>query len=525
MATLIQDGQVKSNTVGLAYARQTALGVLPTSGWQQVEPNAINTSGATITTVARTPISINRQRRKGTVTDLDSALEYDADLTLSSFRDHAEGFMFAQGVNTDVTQLGATGATASGSTYTGLTALTAEQADKFEVGSLIWVTGGALSANAGLKSLDADATTSDTVLSVNETLSDETAALKVSFAGYRIPSTDSPTWTWDGAEQQATLAGVVGIGTTLFALGMTRGQFVHIGSIAELAGSIQNGFENSAANDMFGYARVLDMTADSVVFDKVGDALQFTDSSAPATAVDVVFGEFLRNVPVNDPDFCEIAYTYETSFPGLGDGTPGNTDTSFQYSIDNFVNTLGFNLPLTDKATVSYALIGTDTQNPTTTQQAGADSAVTPTQVVAFNTSADIARLRITDVDEGGLTTDFKSLTMNINNNASPEKVLGRLGARFINIGNLEIDIETQLLFTNPLVVAAIRDNQTLSMDFIIKNDDGVIAVDIPSMTLGDGSREFPVNESVLINTTAQAFGDPQFGTSIGISLFPVPFA
>ncbi len=525
MATLIQDGQVKTNNVGLSYARQTALGVLPTTGWQQVEPNAISTFGATITTVARTPISINRQRRKGTVTDLDSALEYDADLTLSSFRDHAEGFMFAQGVNTDVTQLDATAAETTGDSYTGLTAFTAEQADKFEVGTLLWVSGGTLEANNGLKSLDTDASTSGTALSVNENLTDETAAFKVSFAGFRIAAGDSPTWTWDGGEQQATLAGVSGIGTTLFALGMTRGQFVHIGSIAALAGAVQNGFQNTAANDMFGYVRVLSMTANTVVFDKVGDALQFTDGTAPATAVDIVFGEFLRNVAVNDPDFCEIAYTYEASFPGLGDGTAGNTDTSYQYALDNFVNTLGFNLPLTDKATVSYAFIGTDTQNPTTTQQTGADSAVTPTQVVAFNTSSDIARLRITDVDETGLTTDFKSLTMNINNNASPEKVLGRLGARFINTGNFEIDIESQLLFTNPLVVAAIRDNQTLSMDFIIKNDDGVIAVDIPSMTLGDGSREFPVNESVLINTTAQAFEDPQLGTSIGISLFPVPFA
>ena len=49
------------------------------------------------------------------------------------------------------------------------------------------------------------------------------------------------------------------------------------------------------------------------------------------------------------------------------------------------------------------------------------------------------------------------------------------------------------------------------------------MGVDIPSMTLGGGDREFPVNESVLINTTAQAFGDPVLNTSIGISIIPVP--
>ncbi len=525
MATILQEGQVKTNNVGLSYARQTALGTLPTEGWTQVEPNAINTFGATISTVARTPISTDRQRRKGTVTDLDSALEYDADLTVSAFRDHSEGFLFVQGVNTDVTQLAATGAQTSDDSYTGLTALTAEQADKIEVNTLLWVDGGTVSANNGLKTVDTDASTSDTTIAVAENLTDETASFRVSFSGFRIAAGDSPTWTWNSGEMQATLAGVSGIGTTLFALGLTVGQFVHVGSIVSLGGSIQNGFENAAANDMFGYARVLSMTADTVVFDKVGAALQFTDGTAPATAVDIVFGEFLRNVAVDDTDFCEIAYTYEASFPGLGDGTAGNTDTSYQYSLDNFCNTLGFNIPLTDKATITYGFLGTDTQNPTTTRQTGADSAETPTLTGAFSTSSDIARLRIADLDEDGLSTCFKSLTLNINNNASAEKCIGQLGARFVNFGNFEIDVEAQLLFDNPLVINAIRENQTLSLDFVLKNDDGVIAVDIPQMTLGGGDREFPVNESVLINTTAQAFGGDTFAYSLGISIFPIPFA
>lgn len=521
MATILQEGQVKTNNVGLAFARQTALGVLPTTGWEQVEPNAINGFGATITTVARDPISRNRQRRKGTVTDLDSALDFDADLTLSAFRDHVEAFAFVEGINSDVTQLAATGAETTTDTITGLTALTADQAAKFALDSLLWVTGSAV-GNNGLKSIDTAAVATDTALAVTENLVDETAALRVSFAGHRITAVDVVTWDWDAGNSTATLSST-GIGTAIQALGVIPGMLLHIGSIASLGGAIQNAFENAAANDMFGYARVLTISADAVVFDKVDAALQFDDATDPATPVDLVFGEFIRNVAVDDAEFCEIAFAYEASFPGLGDGTAGNTDTSYQYSIDNFCNTMAFNLPLTDKATIGFGLIGTDTQNPTTTQQTGAANAELPRQTAAFNTSSDIARLRITDVDEAGLTTDFKSLTLNINNNVSPEKVLGRLGARFLNTGNFEIDIEAQLLFTNPLVVNAIRDNQTLTMDFVLKNDDGVIGIDIPSMTLGGGDREFPVNESVLINTTAQAFGDPVLNTSIGISIIPVP--
>ena len=60
-------------------------------------------------------------------------------------------------------------------------------------------------------------------------------------------------------------------------------------------------------------------------------------------------------------------------------------------------------------------------------------------------------------------------------------------------------------------------------MDFVINNDDGVIGIDIPSHTLGGGDREFPVNETVLINTTAQSFGDSTLNTSLGVSIMPVP--
>ena len=96
------------------------------------------------------------------------------------------------------------------------------------------------------------------------------------------------------------------------------------------------------------------------------------------------------------------------------------------------------------------------------------------------------------------------------------------MGALFMNTGNFEVDIEAQILFTSSTVTAAIRNNETLTMDFVLKNDDGAIAVDIPSMTLAGGDKEFPVNESVLLNTTGKAFRDATLGTSIGISVFPI---
>ncbi len=513
-------GRVLTNNVSISYTIETALGVAGTV-WFLLEPNSINTFGADITTTPRNPISRNRQRRKGTTTDLDSGVEYEEDITLSSFRNFIEGFCFVTGINSDVTQLATTAAETTTDSYT-VSALSAAQADKLEVDTLIHVTGFLDPANNGLKTVDADIASSATAITVAENLVDEAVApadAKLSFAGHKIAAGDVVTWTWSSGAKQATL-NLTAIGTELQAAGLTAGQLVHVGS-PDGSGGVTNAFENSAANDMFGYARVVSFpTADDVLFDKVDAALQFTDATDPATAVDLLFGEFIRNVPTTSAEFLERSFQFEAEFPNLDSG--GNSE--FEYALGNFCNTAAFSLPLTDKATVTFGFTGTDTEPPVVagSRKSGASSATDPIKTAAFNTSADIVRLRITEADEDGLTTDFKSITLTLNNNVTPEKVLGTLGAKFLNTGNFEVDIEAQLVFTEGLVVNKIRDNETVTMDFIIKNDDGAIAVDVPSMTLGGGGKEFPINESVLINTTSEAFQDATLNTSIGVSIFPV---
>lgn len=509
-------GRVLTNNVGLAYNIETSLGVAGTT-WKQLEPNDLPSMGAEITTVARSPISRSRQRRKGTITDLDSTVELEHDITLSVFRDFIEGFVFAKGVNSDVTRLTATSATTGPNTYAGLTALVAAQAPKFNVNSLLWVVGGS-SQNNGLKSVSVAAAAANTTLTVAETLVAETASLFVSFAGRRVPAASTPTWDWDGVNKTATLAST-GLGTALAALGLTVGQMLHVGSIPSLGAAVQNAFQATLANDMYGYARVKSISANAVVFDKVAARLQFDDLTAPATPVDLVFGEFVRNVPVGNADYIERSFQFEAAFPNLGTAGAEN----YEYAIGNFCNEVAFELPLADKATATFSFVGTDTEPTTAVRKTGASAATVPGQTAALNTTADLARLRINKVDDTGLTTDFKSLTLTLNNNVSPEKVLGKLGARFMNTGNFEVDVETQVLFSSPDVTAAIRQNTTVTMDFIMQNDDGAIAVDLPSITLGGGDREFPANETVLMNVNAQAFGDPTLGTSIGVSLFPVP--
>ena len=242
--------RVLTNNSSLAYSIEASLGV-PGSAWFLLEPNEISQFGAEITTVARDPISKTRQRRKGTVTDVDSGVGFVEDLTLSSFRDFIEGFVFATAINRDVTDIPVTAVVGAGTDAYTVASLVAAQAAKLNVGTLLWATGLGLSANNGLKQVDANIATSATSVSVTDPDIAPEAALavpagaRISLAGYRIPTSASVTWTWANTAKQATLA-LAAIGTNLTARGLTPGQTVHIGSVDDLGADVINGFENGA---------------------------------------------------------------------------------------------------------------------------------------------------------------------------------------------------------------------------------------------------------------------------------------
>lgn len=482
-------GRVLTNNTALSYAIEESLGTLPAQPeWLTAEPNSIGNYGATITTVSRDPISKNRQRRKGTVTDLDSAVDFEADLTLSHFETFIEGFVFAQ--KTAIPTFSVSDVTATGYTVASGGALTQN--------TLVFARGFVESANNGLKVVGAASTATEIKVAGLTVENPAPGNATVEEAGFRAAANDLEI------DASGNLTSTTLDFTTL---GLTVGQFIHIGGANTL-----NQFATAGNN---GYARITSITSNIIGLDKTSNTL-VTDNGN-GKEIEIYYGAFIRNVPTDDPDFLERSYQFELEYPNL-DNPSGDL---YEYAQGNYCNEVTFNLPLTDKATMAFGFIGTDAQTPTSTRATNADTPLAPNKTAAFNTSADIARLRITELDETGLTTDFKSIALTLRNNVSPEKVLGSLGARFMNTGNFEVDIETQLLFTNAGVADAVRNNTTVTMDFFIKNDDGSIAVDIPAMTLGGGDKEFPVNETVLINSTGEAFADPILGTSVGITIFP----
>lgn len=512
--------RVLTNNTVTSYVRETSLGVAATSGWRIVEYNTINNLGATITTVARRPVSKSRQQAKGTTTDLDSAFEYETDYTVDATLDFVEAFCFADAANDNLVFRAANAVTDG---YT-IPAATASQAGKVQVLSssghqaLFYAQGYAIAANNGLKKVTTDLASNDTTLvtAATQGVIAETAATSaiLELAGVRGKA-DDLSIVVTGTTAVITSAADFSGSTGFTSLGLTLGQFVHVGGLATA-----NQFGAGAS---IGYGRITAFTAATLTLDKISTTV--LSDNGVGDSVDILFGRFVRNVSVDaaaqDTYYREYSHTFEAAYQDLGGvGTP-----KYEYPKGNYANQLKFTLPLSNKATLSFGFIGTDTAVPTASRATGPSTATSPIRTTALNTSTDIARIRTTAASSSN--TYFKNLTLTLNNNVSPEKVLGSLGAAFMNAGIFQVTFEAQMIFADSTVKDAIRNNTTLTLDFLCKNTNTLegnhgIFFDIPSFTLGGGGLELPQDQSVLVNLTGTAFRDATLGTSIGISFFPV---
>lgn len=515
-------GRTLTNPFSLIYAEESVLGLLPgesgqpgTPTWKQTEPNSVGAFGADLTTVARRPISKNRQRRKGTTVDLASGPEYEGDATMEALRDFAKGFMLANylypysGATTRQAPL-KSGAlfnnlaadndpppagTDSGYNHDAITtAMTA--------GRLIYVRGFSNAINNGLKVVKTGSTTTATLIET-DVLIDETpgntANASLELCGVRGGTGDIQV------NASGHLTSTVLDFTTL---GLSVGQVIHVG------GDLTANRFAVAAN--FGFARIKAIAANLLTLDK--RATTFTTDNGSGKQIYLFFGPWLRNVAVDAADYKETTYQFEGAYANLQNPGPGDM---YEYAKGNYANEMSFSLPIANKATVGFKFVGTDTDIPTVTRKTNAATPAQPVMTSPFNTTSDIFRLRVTETDETGLTTDFKAATVTLKNNATPEKVLGVLGAKYINVGIFEVDIESTVVFTNANVISAIRQNRTVTMDFALRNADGAVFVDLPSVTLGGGKRDFPLDQSITATFKAQPFGDTVLGYTASISIFP----
>lgn len=489
-------GRVQTNDTQLSVAEETAgtIGTLPGSPtWFLLEANDITDLGAEITKAERNPISRNRQRRKGSTVDLDSQVGFETDMTMDTVARFAKGFLLAAEKGDPVRR----------PTAVTTTAFTVASGATLPQNTLIFARGFSNTANNGLKVVDTGATaTSIPVTGGGMTAETPAATLgaTVEVVGRRGASGDI---------QVNASGNLISTALDFTTLGLTVGQFIFIGGAATA-----NQFAQAANR---GFARIKAIAANLLTLDKRQNT--FVTDNGSGKQIDLYFSRFVRNVAVGSADYLVTSYQFEVAWENLG-ASAG--DDEFEYATGNLANELGLSMALGELSTMTLGFIGLDTEAPVVaaSRKTNAANAINPAMTVPFNPTSDFARVRLRNYDETGTDPDFKSLNLTIGNNITPEKVLGRLGARYMNVGNLNVDMAATAVFTSSAVIAAIRNNTTMSFDVGLRNDDGGVVLDIPALTVEGGDRELPENESVNVSLNLMAFQDPTLGYSLGVSIF-----
>jgi hypothetical protein len=476
---------------GVRIAEEASLGVLPGSPvWRGVEPNSFSDFGGKLTLLERRPINPSRQRKKGSITDLDASGGLNVDLTQNALQEILQGVFFADlrrkaefGDGSGVI----TGVVASSHTYTAASGLSV-----FRVGDLVNASGFAVTANNGLKRVTSASSTAPVVA---ETIADETpaAAAKLVQVGFQFASGDA-TFTNSGAFPVLGAAA-----KDLTQLGIIPGEWIYIGgdlSANQFATAVNNGF-----------ARVRSVTVTAITLDKT-QFTTVTDSGSGKT-IRIFIGRVLKNETGTDI----VRRTYQV------ERLLGAPDTANQVSPDDYqseylvgalANEFKLNIGQATKATCDFGFIGTDFEQRTAAEGPKSGSRPDIEEEDAFNTSSDFARIKMALVSPTSgapeaLFAYVTDLAFSVNNNGSPAKAVGVLGAFEIIAGMFEVGGTLTAYFSTIEAVKAVRDNSDVTIDAILVKENSGIALDLPLIALGNGRLDIVQDQAIKLPVEMQA--------------------
>lgn len=470
--------KIDSNITGLAYAEEVCLKQLPTLAadgadpvWYGLEPNSYSDFGGELSTVARAPIDPSRQNKKGTITDLDASGGFNTDFTKTNLVRLLQGFFFADARQMASTaplngaQVAISDVAATSKTYT-----VGSGGAAFVAGMLVFASGFANAANNGLKTV---ASSTGTTVVVAETLADEPSppvGAKLEVVGRQLAAADANIAVTSGV---ASLIVTTGDFTTMPEL--FPGRWVFIGGDATA---------NRFANNV-GYARIKSVAAKSLVFDDVTWAA--ANETGTGKSIRLFVGTVIKNEKT--PSLIKRrSYNIERT---LGEGENG---TQAEYLEGAVANEFTLNIPQADKLNADLTFIACDNTHRSgdVGDELKAGTRVSAPGEDAYNTSSDIYRIKMAVHDPASsnpaaLFGYVSEANVSINNNVSPNKAVGILGAFDTTAGNFEVAGSITAYFTTVAAVKAVRANADVGLSVIGAAKNAGFIFDIPLLGLGGG--------------------------------------
>ena len=295
-------------------------------------------------------------------------------------------------------------------------------------------------------------------------------------------------------------------------MGLIPGEWIFVG------GNVASEAFAAAANN--GFMRINSISATTLEIDKSAGTL-VTEASTTET-IRIFFGRVLKNEATPS---LQVRRTYqlERQLGTPDDALPAEVQAEY---LEGWVaNELTVNYVTADKITVDLAGIAIDVS--TITGPVALKAGTRPTLVSgdAYNTSNDIARLKLSVLDRtlgSNPTALFAFLTefsININNNVSPNKAISVLGAFDVTAGQFNVEGSMEAYFADVTAVASIRNNDDITLDVaMVKGSTGAKSgtlIDVPLITLGDGRLSVEQDESITLPLDIPAGADRVFNHTL----------
>lgn len=349
--------------------------------------------------------------------------------------------------------------------------------------SLIFASGFTNTANNGLHHVSS---LTSTTLVVAENLVDETppATAKITTVGIRGAAGDIDV------DASGTYPALTSTTLDFTTLGLVAGEWIFVGG--DTAGTF---FANAANN---GFARVRTIAANRLTLDKTTGTM-VTEASTTET-IYIFFGRVLKNELGSS--IVRTVHQLERTL-----GAPDDTQPSVlqaEYLVGAIGGEVTFNVTTADKLTASLSYVATTHEQRDIVDGVKAGDRPSLSEMAAFNTSSDFTRIKMAQVvvgssDPVALFAYLTDLTVTINNNLSPNKAVGVLGAFEVTAGTFAVSGELTAYFSEVSAIEAVQANADVTLDFHLYASNAGISFDLPLVALGNGRATIEQDQPVTL--------------------------
>lgn len=479
--------KIDSNVTGLRYVEEASLKVLPGSPvWLPLEPNSYTDFGGQLTTVARRPINDSRQNSKGVVVDLEAAGGFNTDVTVANLQDLMQGFVFADLRTKD--ELAVTMTNDGDNDYK-----PGAGGDGYVANDLLFAKGFDDAANNGLKIVTGPIFAASVPVTDTGIVTSAGQTGIISRVGFEFGSGELDI----DASSQPLPRIVRASGSKDFTdFGIIPGEWIYVGG-----DGASEDFATAANN---GFKRVRQVAATFIELDK--SATTMVDETGTGLTIRLFFGRVLKNEAGSL--VVRRSYQFERSLGAPDDALVSEIQS--EYLVGSVPSEFTLNMPVAEKITADLSFVALD--NEQRTGATGFKSGTRPVGVEsdAFNTSSDVTRIKLsqvssTDENPSALFAFLTELTLVVNNNITTNKAVGVLGAFDATAGQFDVSGSMTAYFSDVAAIAAVRNNEDISIDVHLAKLNGGISIDYPLLALGDGRLTIEQDQPVTLPLTMEA--------------------